>query len=274
LEPVLTIAAALGGKSPFVSPLDPAMREEATKSHKRFLQSRYPTGPEATATATAAGATVVTAGPASAAGEGATENCYSDHLALVNAYNQWHYISRRHGAVAARKFCQDRYLAANVMADMQALREHFRTYLRQTGFLGPSNSTSGGGPVAEEGLAVDASEYGETEGTETVDDDPVPVGARVSQAAEPLQGGVSRSETPQEGRLTGRALDNLVRCALCAGLYPQIARLGKFWEVAPAHKAPHQRGKGAGGAKMVETIKVLLPDRSEVSLHPSCLVSG
>ena len=73
-------------------------------------------------------------------------NHFSDHIAIVNCYNQFIHIVTTMGSDAAYRYCKERYLNFNVLNEMRALREHFRAYLRQTGFVdngSRSNKKSG-----------------------------------------------------------------------------------------------------------------------------------
>jgi len=170
LEPVLTIAAALGGKSPFLTPLD-SQRVEANLSHSRFL---YTHSHDSYAYSGCKGSTVgdtmtslslhktplkqvpsVSTTQNSAINNSTTNNDttnnesksvttntthtrtnhYSDHIAIVNCYNQFIHIVTTMGLDAAYRYCKERYLNFNVLNEMRALREHFRAYLRQTGLV-------------------------------------------------------------------------------------------------------------------------------------------
>lgn len=292
LEPVLTIAAALGGKSPFTSPMNQAEQVDALSSHRRFLQTYYPpsssskqsqasdsssagggvsessttstseqqssdgyTKPAAD-TSAAPSASADTTSPVTTNAPGAEwqpVHCYSHHLAIVNAYNQWEHTLRRHGVAASDKFCKERYLARNTLHDMKALREHFRQYLKQTGFLyrGPMHSSAATQQLIERVTAAEV-ECSAEEDEENIPEEPF-----------------SPAEPEFREYLEPSDLDTLVRCVLCAGLYPQIVRLGKFRDRATTPSSGKQRS-----AAVVEVIKAVQADKSEVTLHPSCLLSG
>jgi hypothetical protein len=260
---VLTIAAALGGKSPFISPMQGSGKDDALRSHQRFLVSYYHDEPQPLPASTGAGA--VSQGAEAAP---VPVNCYSDHLALVNAYNQWRHILQTQGAAAAYRFCQDRYLAPNVLKDIQALREHFRAYLWQTGFVGRGGHSTGGGKNGRgEGGDDQDDERRELDFSEDEAEDS-DAGDDKTTAAQKGSAGDLTTDTAGAGvRLTARVVDNLVRCVLCAGLYPQIVRLGRFR--ARDSKQPRSGGRSA---EVVETIKLLQADKTEISLHPSSLL--
>lgn len=258
----MTIAAALGGKSPFISPMQGSEKDDALRSHQRFMVSYYHDEPQPLPASTGVG---VVSGRAEAAPM--PVNCYSDHLALVNAYNQWRHILQTQGAAAAYKFCQDRYLAPNVLKDIQALREHFRAYLRQTGFVGRGGHSAMSGKSDREEVGNDQDDerreldFSEDEAEDSDAGDGKRTAAQKGSA-------VYLTDAAGAGaRLTARVVDNLVRCVLCAGLYPQIVRLGRFR--ARDSKQPRSGGRSA---EVVETIKLLQADKTEISLHPSSLL--
>lgn len=97
LSPALTIAAALGGRSPFVAPLE--KREEADMAKRSFT------------------------------GDG------SDHLAIVEAFNQWE-ESRTAGKAAEAAFCRANFLSQRALEGMADSRKDFCKLLAAAGFLG------------------------------------------------------------------------------------------------------------------------------------------
>lgn len=246
----MTIAAALSGKSPFFTPLEADAKEEAFQSHKRFLLTHYPTSQPKTGE---------TAAPtASLASE--PVNCYSDHLAVVNAYNQWRYIQRTQGTAVAEKFCKQRFLAHNVLTDIRALREHFRSHLRQTGLLPPAyhfKATSGS--AADGGEGQDDNEGDDETGSVSEDEGDMQV--QQGSAADGVHS------------LSPKVVDDLVRCVLCAGLFPQVARLGRFKEHSTGGGGHAGQRRSSKAVEAVEVTKLFLSDRTEVSLHPTCLIS-
>eukprot|EP00611_Tribonema_gayanum_P030943 TRINITY_DN8773_c0_g1_i1.p1 TRINITY_DN8773_c0_g1~~TRINITY_DN8773_c0_g1_i1.p1 ORF type:complete len:501 (+),score=148.95 TRINITY_DN8773_c0_g1_i1:576-2078(+) len=104
LDPVLTVAAALSSKTPFVRPMGSAAEAAATDVRKRF----------------------------------AGGNC-SDSLAVVAAYKAWDAECRRvHSSSSTcprmKMWCRDNFINSNAMALMAGLREQFREHLVAAGF--------------------------------------------------------------------------------------------------------------------------------------------
>lgn len=192
IEPVLTIAASLGGKNPFVSP--PNKRDQARAAHRRFK----------------------------------IEKC-SDHLAIVSAYTQWRSVKECEGKEAASAFCFENYLSTNALAEIHILREHFRRYLVESGFLHMS--------VTERASTEQASDDGFDKRGLDGSSQPLP----------PL----TSVET------------ELVRCALTAGMYPQIIRATRG-----SMKASTANQKGHF------PITLLQPDNQEVFIHPMSLTGS
>eukprot|EP00250_Pteridium_aquilinum_P021505 c25147_g1_i1 orf=845-4309(-) len=95
LEPVLTIAAGLSLRDPFISPFD--KRELADR--KRF--------------------------------EFGARDC-SDHVAYVNAYCGWRDAKVQGNAV---DFCWDNFLSSQTLEAMHSLRRQFKDLIRDSGFL-------------------------------------------------------------------------------------------------------------------------------------------
>lgn len=101
LDPVLTIAAGLSHKDPFVSPLN--RREQADQSRKHF------------------------------AGDSR-----SDHVALLNAYNGWtEAMSRSQG----KEFVQQRFLHWGTLNMIRGMRDQFRRLLEDSGLVSSINSS-------------------------------------------------------------------------------------------------------------------------------------
>ena len=117
LEPALTVAAALAGKSPFFDP--PNQREEAYRAHTAFTSSHnYRTA------AAHYGVAVPDAGDGGG-GDGRDEALtppnhvfFSDHLATVNAYDLWAAVKQARGPEAAHALCRDKYLSHASLEDM------------------------------------------------------------------------------------------------------------------------------------------------------------
>ncbi|KAH7302390.1 hypothetical protein KP509_23G070100 [Ceratopteris richardii] len=95
LEPVLTIAAGLSLRDPFVSPFD--KRDMADRKRFDFGVS-----------------------------------CCSDHIAYVNAYNAWRQAKVQGNAM---DFCWENFLSSQTLEAMHSLRKQFRELIKEAGFL-------------------------------------------------------------------------------------------------------------------------------------------
>jgi len=104
-EQVLTIAAGLNVRNPFVSPQD--KREEADAAKKALL------GGESVAVT------------------------QSDHICLLYAYERWDACDSER---ARRKFAEEFFLSHQSMAEMRDLRKDFRKTLRELGFDATSST--------------------------------------------------------------------------------------------------------------------------------------
>eukprot|EP01038_Epipyxis_sp_PR26KG_P010154 gene10154-13660_t len=63
---------------------------------------------------------------------------------------------------------------------------------------------------------------------------------------------------------------NLVRCVLCAGLYPQIVRLGKYSQ----KKTKISGKKSKKKIEITQQIKLVQSDKTQVFIHPSSLLNN
>lgn len=106
LDPVLTIAAVLGGRSPFVAPLD--KRDEADLAKKLFAEDQ------------------------------------SDHLTTLNAYNGW-IEAKKLGKSSEFAFTRENFLSWRALEGIADLRDQFRNLLNETGFLGSGGKKKSGG---------------------------------------------------------------------------------------------------------------------------------
>ena len=236
IEPALTVAAALAGKSPFTSPPDKNRKMDAARAHLSFTSSfnyaitaeKYSiTVPESEQKATDGRNREFLTPP--------NDVFFSDHLASVNAYDLWEKILSKNGSEAAYTFCRENYLSHPTFNDIMKLRESFRQYLRSAGFL-PQGATQAGNKENDGDFDIDESE---------------PVIA--SNAAEFL----SLNDTA--GSSYG-----LMRCALCAGLFPQVVRASKF-DAVRKKRLKGTKGSGIGPPKIVQG------DGVEVFVHPGSL---
>ena len=107
LDPVLTIAAGVGFRSPFVSPMD--KREEADEAKRKL------------------------------AGAGAT----SDHLTLVRAYAGWIRAKAR-GRGFERDFLAKTFLSQQTLRQISEMRQQYVELLDQIGFLRSGTGLLGG----------------------------------------------------------------------------------------------------------------------------------
>lgn len=96
LNPILTIAAALSGRSPFLSPID--KREEANAARLNFAGSSK-----------------------------------SDHLAIVSAYEGWN-VARRDGWKQEVEYCNANFLSRESLVQMEASRTDYLKMLADIGF--------------------------------------------------------------------------------------------------------------------------------------------
>jgi HrpA-like RNA helicase len=97
VDPALTIAAAMSSKNPFIAPF--ACREAADEARRTFSV------------------------------EG------SDHLTILEAFNQWRNIRRSKGERASSAFARDSFLSKMTMLQMEELRKQFASLLTDIGFL-------------------------------------------------------------------------------------------------------------------------------------------
>eukprot|EP01018_Ginkgo_biloba_P024202 Gb_37230 [translate_table: standard] len=107
LNPILTIAAALSGRSPFLSPMD--KREEANTARRNFAG-----------------------------------NTKSDHMAIVAAYEGWE-MAHQGGWKSESDYCTANFLSRETLVGMEACRIDYLKMLADIGFCpwpGKGNSNS------------------------------------------------------------------------------------------------------------------------------------
>ncbi|CAD6263671.1 unnamed protein product [Miscanthus lutarioriparius] len=109
LSPILSVAAFLSYKSPFLSPKDEKQNVEKAKA--TLLNENLD------------GSTSV------------TDNKQSDHLLMVIAYDKWSRILLQNGAKSARQFCHSFYLNNTVMHMIRDMRLQFGTLLADIGLI-------------------------------------------------------------------------------------------------------------------------------------------
>lgn len=110
-SPVLTVAACLSYKSPFVAPKD--QREAAERAKQDLVAERSDKNL-----------------PISIA-----SGQHSDHLCMVAAYNMWSHLAAVKGAKAAREFCHANFLSISTLIMLRDLRTQFASLLADIGFL-------------------------------------------------------------------------------------------------------------------------------------------
>lgn len=98
IDPVLTMAACLASRSPFIASID--FRTEVENMRRAF-----------------AGETL------------------SDQLASWFAYNKWATAVQQKGAGAARKICQDYFLSPAALQQIQSTKRQYERYLVEAGFI-------------------------------------------------------------------------------------------------------------------------------------------
>lgn len=109
LSPVLSVAAFLSYKSPFISPKDEKQNVEKAKA--ALLNENL---------------------------DGSTsgvDNKQSDHLLMVIAYNKWSRILQEHGARSAHQFCRSFYLNNTVMYMIRDMRLQYGSLLADIGLV-------------------------------------------------------------------------------------------------------------------------------------------
>ncbi|XP_062225671.1 DExH-box ATP-dependent RNA helicase DExH7, chloroplastic isoform X2 [Phragmites australis] len=109
LSPILSVAAFLSYKSPFISPKDEKQNVEKAKvalSNENLDVS-----------------------------SSTTDNKQSDHLLMVIAYDKWSRILLQNGAKSARQFCHSFYLNSTVMHTIRDMRLQFGTLLADIGLI-------------------------------------------------------------------------------------------------------------------------------------------
>lgn len=233
LDPALTIAAALAGKSPFFTPQH--SRDEAYRAHLTFTSSHAFTAASAYYGVTVPQPSTELSNDYRVGQKDALtpENdvFFSDHLAVVQAYYLWAAVYRQRGLAAALAFCRDKFLSHATLEEMRKLRENFLRHMQQLGFApapGVEDNSLNPSLRATDGEAEDLQLFGGEA-----------VGGRVGSYG-------------------------ALRCALFAGLYPQVVKAGRFQEAAKGQ----QRRKRS---RELLPVRMLQADGVEVAVHPSSL---
>ncbi|XP_020527145.1 DExH-box ATP-dependent RNA helicase DExH7, chloroplastic isoform X1 [Amborella trichopoda] len=110
LSPILSIAAFLSYKLPFLYPKDEKQNAERAKSS--LLTDKSDSG-----------------------GDVAINDKQSDHLLLVIAYSKWVKMLREKGTRAAQNFCRSYFLSSSVMYTIRDMRIQLGTLLADIGFI-------------------------------------------------------------------------------------------------------------------------------------------
>jgi hypothetical protein len=159
LDPILTIAAGVGFRSPFMAPMD--KREEADDARRKL------------------------------AGPGAT----SDHLTLVRAYAGWVRAKAR-GRGFERDFLAKTFLSAQTLRQISEMRQQYVELLDQIGFLRSGTGLLGSVEVDEDegGQVVDGSDVNVTAATAPAAPVPSPAAAAADNAAAVTATGMTQLE--------------------------------------------------------------------------------
>ena len=234
LDPVLTIAAGVGFRSPFLAPMD--RRDEADEAKRRL------------------------------AGAGAT----SDHLTLVAAYAGWIRAKAR-GRAHERDFLSKAFLSAQTLRQISEMRQQYVELLDQIGFLrsgaglfanardeSAQAETGAGGPSSS-GLSAAAPPFAPPRRGPGSKNQKEQTGRLAERRAALAAASVNASNEP------------LVRAVICAGLYPNVAlaESASGSDVEPG-RPTSTRERFAQAAKSSIRTK----GDGVVSLHPTSVVFG
>ena len=283
LDPVLTIAASVGFRSPFLAPME--KRDEADEAKRKL------------------------------AGHGAT----SDHLTLVRAYAGWIRAKSR-GRAHERDFLAKAFLSAQTLRQISEMRQQYVELLDQIGFLrsgagllggkADERETEGGETKTEKAdereteggeTKTEKADERETEGGETKTERdeatgnapsttssdagaiassassnlaataapfvPKPRLAPPSRDAKPVVGRRGRAAAAEAALLAASVNagnEPLVRAVICAGLFPNVALV----------EGRGGAGSRPGGSGAQSKVVVRTKGDGEVSLHPTSVCFG
>jgi ATP-dependent RNA helicase DHX36 len=259
LDPVLTIAAGVGFRSPFLAPMD--RRDEADEAKRRIAEK---------------------------AGAAAT----SDHLTLVAAYAGWIRAKAR-GKTHERAFLSSAFLSAQTLRQISEMRQQYVELLDQIGFLRSGAGLFETASVSKqtEPATMEASVSArEGEGSGLSAAAPPFVFAPPSRDRRDDGSGKKQKRKQNSSRLTelraalaaasvNASNEPLVRAVICAGLYPNVAL------------AENAQGPNSGGASERDTKSAARMNSRDrfaaaarsairtkrdgvVSLHPTSVVFG
>jgi HrpA-like RNA helicase len=245
VHPILTIAAALGGKSPFQSPLD--KREAASTAHTSYcsramleynhiLSVPYPTAPSST-----------------------TLFPFSDHIAIIRAFDIWHHTLSTQGGKAAYAYCREHYLSSTGMEEIRGLRQQLLSYMEDGNLVLSSSARR----EREKSLLEDQAD---DEGMLSLiaqyicahDDKKLNYMMIVALVCDSGEMANSLAATiKQSSEVT-------VRNTICAGLFPLVARVCLVEKLSTS---------SSGRTSSTSTVqKIIEQDDRELTLHPSSLV--
>ena len=234
LEPVLTISAALGGKSIFARPPN-VDDKEVYSAHVYFMNSSrpdYSLGTTVTAAVSDGNSNSIDSNSGDS-GSSKQSRFFSDHLSIVNAFDKWQHIMTTRGHKAARDYCDRYYLSFSALEETQQLREMFRGYLSRTGFVRDTRQSNVGEVQYEEEDIVVTSLDKDID-DEDVDD------VTIEKKLQPEKKLLSTIPDDTE---TCSSSNAMLRCILLAGLSPQVARVCQV----PVVKGKKEKSKGGKG---------------------------
>ena len=193
LGPVLTIAAVLGGRSPFVAPLD--KRDDADAAKRMFAEDQ------------------------------------SDHLTNLNAFNAW-LDARALGKGAEMAFTRDNFLSFRTLEGIADLRAQFAQLLHEAGFLGTDGKSKNRGGRGARGVKTIPAPRGAAGVDAPALPPPPAVGSESapSRSFDPRRWG-RRGAPPPDDPIwldANRNSNNtrLLKAVLVAGLYPNLVKVG------------------------------------------------
>ena len=272
LDPILTIAAGCGFRSPFLTPME--KRDESDAARRKL------------------------------AGFGPGQT--SDHLTLVAAYSGWIEASRK-GKQYERDFLNRNFLSIQTLRQISEMRTQYVSLLDQIGFLGIHSGLFSGVDDTEDdinpGKSDDLTSINGVDAAETTTAAkpgglPKPLGLSATAAPFSLpspkqkalptvtkgQGFSNKNQRTQEClRVASVNAGNelLVRACICAGLYPNVATVAGGADESNAKKNGQNGQNGIGKPLTMQTRfanagkqKILTKGDGEVSLHPTSVVFG
>lgn len=136
VDPLLTVASTLGGKSPLLHPLDD--KDGAASVHGKFSTQNHQSF-----TVPISRSTHFSKNPYFP---------YSDHLSVIRIFDYWCYILATEGKEAAFEFCRANYLSYAVLEDIYDIRQQFRIYLEKSNLFSVGSENQRGFRIYSEDL--------------------------------------------------------------------------------------------------------------------------